>query len=175
MTIYRVFSSPKTIWTVDLDDALATAHDWAVAMAQHKVTGEVEVAHLIVGARGPQKLVDALNGLIPMRRRWYVRFEQGVPVEEYKQIKRHVRAKVMPAYTTVHPSPKHADWVDTIMRRVSGYQEIFRKAPDPKTALIALRLAKADKSFGGHKLTLDIAEYLWKWTNCSTPKRKRVR
>ena len=81
----------------------------------------------------------------------------------------------MPIMTTVHPSPKHADWVKTMMINVSGYQDVFARAPDPKSALLALRLANADRSSGGYKLTLNIAEYLWRWVNCSLPKRKRVR
>lgn len=175
MYIYRVTSPEHTYWSKELDDAIATAHEWAVALSRNKLTGEVEVAHIFMGPRNIDKFVETLNGFHPMMRRWYVRFENGVPVEEYKKLKRNVRAKTMPVYTTVHPSERHADWVKTMVYDVSGYLDIFKRAPDPKTALIALRMAKADRSSKGYKLTLNISEYLWKWANCSLPKRKRTR
>lgn len=175
MYLYRAISPRNTYWSSSLDDAMATAQDWAVAMSRNKVTGEVEVSHMYMGVRNPQKLVEILNGHVPFKRRWYVRFENGVPLEEYKKLARNPRVKSMPVFTTVHPSPKHADWVKTMMRDVAGYQDIFKRAPDARTALVALKLAKADRSSGGHRLTLDIAEYLWQWANCSLPKRKRRR
>lgn len=175
MLIYRATSPTAVHWSMSEDECMAIAHDWGVAMSRHKVTGIVEVARLWIGMRNHEKLVETLNGMVPFRRSWMVRFENGVPVEEYKRIKRNVYIKTLPVFTTVHPSPRHADWVKTMVRDVSGYHDIFKRAPDPKTALIALKLANADRSSGGYKLTLNIAEYLWQWANCSLPKRKRVR
>lgn len=175
MFLFRAMAPGKTYWSTTLDDSMATAQQWAVAMSRQQLTGEVEVAHLFFGMRSPEKLAEAFNGFKPMKRRWYVRFDKGVPVEEYRDLKRNVRAKVLPVYTTVHPSERHADWVKTMMRDISGYQDVFARAPDPKSALLALRIANADRSSGGYKLTLNIAEYLWQWANCSLHKRKRVR
>lgn len=171
MIIFKASSPGKVYWTKDLDDALATAQDWARALARAKMSGEVSVCHLWLRGMDIEKLVNTLNGDGQMKQRYYVRFEHGVPVEEYKHIKRWPRVKNMPVFTTVHPSEKHADWVRT-MRSVPGYKDIFQRAPDHRSAIMALRIANADKSTNGHKLTFDIAEYLWKWVNHSVPKRK---
>lgn len=172
MIIFKTSAPGKVHWTQDLDDALATAQEWARAIAIAKLGGEVSVHHIWMNGMDLKKLVECLNGFGQMKQRYYVRIVDGIPVEEYKHVKRWPRIKMMPVFTTVHPSEKHADWVKTL-RDVQGYKDIFLRAPDSRTAAIALRLAKADKSSAGHKLTYDIAEYLWKWVNHSMPKRKR--
>lgn len=171
--LYRVTCMDKCEWLRDKDQAHSIAVEWARSMTKHKQTGTVAVDSLLVGMSNPDKLLDTLNGRLPMKRRYAVQIENGITKSERKYLGHRPKPKVELDFisTVAHPTYRHADWAKTV-HEIPEYQRLLRSAPDAKSALMAFRLSGIDISREGYKITPAIVKYLWDWVN-STPSGRK--
>lgn len=164
MILYRVACNNKVEWTDDYDHAHSIAVEWARSLVKHKGTGSVTVDGTKMSMRNVPAFLALLNGQKIGRRRWLCHVENGIPVKETEWHAKMPVAEIKGHETVAHPTFRHADWVKTV-HSIPQYQDLMRRAPDHKAALLAFRLSKIDTSLGGFKLTPAIARYVWEWVN----------
>lgn len=162
--LYRVGGNNKVEWSTDYDHAHSIAVEWARSLVKHKGTGTVTLDQTRMAMRDVNSFLALLNGQKTGRRRWLCHVENGVPVKEAEWRAKMPVAQIKGHETVAHPTYRHADWVKTV-HDIPQYQDLMRRAPDHKAALLAFRLSKIDTSNAGFKLTPAIARYVWDWVN----------
>ncbi len=167
MKFYRVQVKGKTTqweWTLKYEHAKSIALEWAQASVLKRDSHTVTIDHVNFSYRIYADILDILNGVRPMKRAYIIVVENGVVISETEWTTKRPR-HFDPVNTAAHPTHRHADWVQTI-HRIPEYQAVIRSAPDPKSCVIAFRLAGIDVSLSGYKITPAIARYCWDWVNC---------
>lgn len=167
MKFYRVQVKGKVYrweWTLKYDHAKSIALEWAQASVSNRDTNTITIDHVNFSYRQYIDVLDILNGVRPMQRAYIITIENGVVIAESEWKTKRMR-HMDPVNTAAHPTHRHADWVQTI-HRIPEYQAVIRSAPDPKSCVIAFRLAGIDVSLSGYKITPAIARYCWDWVNC---------
>jgi hypothetical protein len=168
MILYRASGPDKVEWTHTHEHARSIAMEWARSAMKYKTSGTFAVDKARLAPRLPDFMISFLNGSIPLFRKYLIHIEAGKIIRECEWKNARQKINMDPVMSAAHPTFRHSDWIKTI-HSIDQYQALLRSAPDPKSALIACKLAGIDKSSNGFPLTPSICRYIWEWIN-STPK-----
>ena len=168
MNLYRASGPGKVEWTHTHEHARSIAMEWARSAVKHHTTGTFAVDKATIAPRKIDFMVNFLNGSVPLIRRYMIHIEAGKILQESEWVSARHKVAMDPVRSAAHPTFKHADWIKTI-HAIDQYQNLLRSAPDPKSAMIAFKIAGIDKSLNGFPITPSICRYVWEWVN-STPK-----
>jgi hypothetical protein len=164
MIYYRVTCGYKAEWFTDSDHAHSVASEWARSAILDRQTTTVTVDSYNISLRSVDRLLAALNGQNPARRHYLIGIDNGVITMEQKWKRKRQRIHMDPIKSYAHPTHIHADWIATVHAN-QEIEDLFRRAPDPRSCMFACSIAQVHTSANGYKLTAGVCRYCWDWVH----------